>query len=124
MSLDDTRDLESELVAAIGQDRLIALAEKIGGFRFYVPQNPAMSFDKYRIGEETLTTLASLYGGEYIIIPLAKQLRAQKMWADGASYADIARALVMTESGVFRLLKRKPRPLRKRKVDTRQMNLL
>lgn len=123
MTIDETRDLESELLEVLGEERLIQLAEKVGGFRFYVPQNADYSFDKYKVGHETLQALARLYGGEYIIVPLAKRLRAQKLWLGGASYAEIARELVMTENGVFKLLKKAPKPPRKRKVDTRQMDL-
>lgn len=124
MTIDETRDLEAELLDALGEERLIELAEKIGGFRFYVPRDPDASADRYNVGRDVLGVLSGLYGGENIIIPLAKRLRAQRMWADNRSYAEIARALTMTESGVFKLLKRSPRPPRKARADDRQMKLL
>lgn len=96
-----------DLVALIGEAATVALAEKLGGTRTYVP---ARFKERHRlvpiIGNEAATALCAAFGGTVIRVPLSRALRAQRYRAQGHSVATIALRLGLTENGVRGLFKR------------------
>ncbi|TCT35393.1 hypothetical protein [Martelella mediterranea] len=119
---DERRDMEQELRDMLGGEDFLKLVERVGGIRFYVPNDPAKSADKEGLGSDILHRLSAAYAGEYIKVPLARRWRADQYRLQGQSHADIARRLGMSESGVYKLFKAAPRPAKPRK-PTRQMDL-
>jgi hypothetical protein len=107
------------LTALIGDTAYLALVERYGGIRLYVPRSAGQSELPGHIGEDAAAKLASAFGGEYIKVPLDRELRARHYRKAGLSNAEIARRLGITESGVERLFKR----VRKAR-DDRQLSLL
>lgn len=112
------------LLRLLGAAGLVALAERRGGTRLYVPKPPALDTDLAReIGQEAAEALADRSGGHYIRVPLARELRARHYRAAGASNAEIARRLGMSESGVDRLFNAMPRKPVRGSGDPRQTDL-
>ncbi|KQZ15923.1 hypothetical protein ASD44_09775 [Mesorhizobium sp. Root554] len=110
------------LLWVLGPAGLIRLAEKRGGTRLYVPSGEGSSLAR-EIGSEAARLLADRYAGFYIRVPLARELRARHYRAAGASNAEIARRLGMSESGIDRLFNAMPSKPVKGSRDPRQSDL-
>lgn len=115
-----------ELIALLGEDDFIALAEARGGTRLYVPADPNESDLPDEIGMDATVRLSKEWPCGFIKVPLARQFRVIHYVKRGMSNRAIAQRFGMTESGVERLLKRvrenKP-VLRPRKKDPRQIEM-
>jgi len=107
------------LTALIGDRAYLALVEHYGGTRLYVPKTATLSDLPGHIGDDPAGKLASAYGGEYLKVPLDRELRARHYKGRGLSNAEIARRLGITESGVERLFKRV-----RKASDDQQLSLL
>lgn len=97
----------SELVEVIGKEGVIALAEKFGGTRLYVPKTVEIDSEIVQaIGLDAAGALSARYAPDVIRIPLAREYRAVHYRCQGYSNAKIAVKLGLTESGVNRIFKR------------------
>lgn len=114
--------LSAALLALLGPAGLIALAEKRGGTRLFVPAGRTESLATL-VGDAAAQKLAARYGGDYIRVPLARELRARHYRAQGASNAEIAIKLGITETGVNHLFRAMPNKPVKGSNDPRQGNL-
>lgn len=113
--------LTAVLIELLGAGGLVRLAEYKGGTRLYVPSAGDGGALAGMIGAEAARALSARYGGDYIRVPLARELRARHYRAAGASNAEIARRLGMSESGVDRLFNAMPnKPAKGRAADPRQ----
>lgn len=112
--------LTAVLIELLGAGGLVRLAEYKGGTRLYVPSSGYGTLAGM-IGAEAARALSARYGGDYIRVPLAWELRARHDRAAGASNAEIARRLGMSESGVDRLFNAMPnKPAKGCAADPRQ----
>lgn len=93
------------LTDIVGAVAALAMIEAHGGTRVYVPkeinQNSAARLAlpllaARRLGEE--------YGGEHILVPIARAWRVRMYRAAGMTYPAIARKLGITERAVGRIL--------------------
>lgn len=114
---------EDALLRMLGPAGLIRLAEYRGGVRLYVPSESEASSLRDAIGEENTNKLSVRWGGFYIRVPLARELRARHYRAAGASNAEIAMRLGITETGVDKLFHRMPAKPVKGSGDPRQLKL-
>ena len=113
--------LTAVLIELLGTGGLVRLAEYKGGTRLYVPSSGDGGALAGMIGADAARALSARYGGDYIRVPLARELRARHYRAAGASNADIARRLGMSESGVDRLFNAMPnKPAKGCAADPRQ----
>lgn len=117
-----TSDLSERLIDLVGEEGLIRLAEEFGGQRIYIPHNAVGSQIEKRVGLDIAIGLSSAYNGTYIAVPLARVYRANAYRSAGASLADIARRLGITESAVSRLMRRSALAGFNRSADERQMD--
>ncbi|ANH04619.1 response regulator transcription factor [Shinella sp. HZN7] len=119
--------LQEELLTALGEDDFIRLAEAFGGLRLYVPGDIDKSELPDVIGGAAAMKLSKLYPGGYIRVPLAREIRAARYRASGASNRDIAHRLRIAESSVDKIVRRgkrrNPKAFAKPK-DTRQLDIL
>ena len=114
--------LSAMLLDLLGADDFVRLAEKRGGTRLFVPASGWSDLAQI-IGEDAARKLAARWGGDYIRVPLAREVRARHYRAHGASNAEIALKLGMTETGVNRLFKAMPNKPVKGSCDSRQGDL-
>lgn len=114
--------LSDVLREILGADGMVRLAEYRGGTRLYIPAGNATALEN-AIGEQQTQALIERFAGSYIRVPLARELRARQYRAAGASNAEIARQLGMTESGVDRLFNAMPNKPAKGSCDPRQGDL-
>jgi hypothetical protein len=103
----DLLDCDGELVETIGKVAALSLAERFGGTRLYVPrslhaEHPIVT----TIGPILAAKLAAVYAPDMFRVPLLKTLRIAKMRHEGLSIAQIATAMIMTESGVDKTMRR------------------
>lgn len=117
--------LSAVLLDLLGTAGFVRLAEAKGGTRLYVP---AAAKDENEltgiVGHEAANALTRRYAGNYIRVPLAREHRARHYRRAGASNAEIARRLGMSESGVDRLFHAMPnKPAKGKWVDPRQADL-
>jgi hypothetical protein len=93
------------LTDIVGASAALAMIEAHGGTRVYVPkdinQNSAARLalplpEARRLGEE--------FGGEHILVPIARAWRVRLYRAAGMTYPAIARKLGITERAVGRIL--------------------
>ncbi len=94
------------IVTVIGVDATYRLVAGLGGLRIKVPSRARAGSALARtIGAEALRHLVEVYGGNFINVPLCKVWRVRVLRVrDHLSYSEIARALHMTESTVYRYL--------------------
>ncbi|TFF20522.1 response regulator transcription factor [Jiella endophytica] len=120
-----TDRLEDELVALLGAEDFIRLAEAHGGERRYIPKSESGTEIAEGLGTTIAAKLARRYGGDALDIPLARRLRARHYRAAGLSNRHIAKRLGISVNGVEKLFRRSPtpRPPRRREVDPRQSDL-
>jgi hypothetical protein len=99
-----------ELEALIGEAALVRLAEAFGGTRLYVPVKMTARHPIAKaVGMDAAQQLSARLAPDYIRVPLAREQRARHYRAALAcSNAEIARKLVMTETGVEKLFARNP----------------
>tara|TARA_R110002020_G_scaffold185004_3_gene382486 strand:+ start:2483 stop:2857 length:375 start_codon:yes stop_codon:yes gene_type:complete len=117
--------LSEELIELLGQETFIAFVGAFAGVRLYIPVRERRQEIDNAIGPEASERLHHTYEGGYIRVPLARDLRARHYRAAGASNAEIARLLGITESGVDKLFRRvgHPRRPRRQTTDPRQTDL-
>lgn len=97
----------AHLVALIGPEATLALVERWGGTRLYVPMRADPKSDLWRVvGEDAARYLSERWGREQIEVPGGRQWRILAYRARGMSHADIARATGCTERNVRRTLAR------------------
>ena len=102
--------LSKDIVDLIGDGPFIALAEAFGGLRHYIPHHltrggkPTALVEA--IGEEAALKMISRFGGDYLRIPLAREIRAVKYQSEGLSNRKIARRLGITETGADKIFSR------------------
>lgn len=97
----------AHLVALIGPEATLALVERRGGTRFYVPTRITADHELWQVvGEDAARYLARRYGGEQIVVPLARQWRILVYSAQRQSVAAVARATGCNERTVHRVLRR------------------
>jgi len=97
----------SELEALIGEVALVRLAEAFGGTRLYIPEKMSAAHEIAKaIGLEAAQAMVRQLGAGQLKVPLAREQRARQYRAAGWSNARIARALMITESGVEKLFRR------------------
>lgn len=116
--------LVSELLELLGEDGLVRLSEEHAGIRLYIPSNIDRSQVIDTVGIDIANKLSRRYGGDYINVPMVRDLRARRYRdQDGLSNAQIARRLGITESGVEKLFNRSPVKYRTKKSDDRQIEM-
>ena len=109
-----TDDRYAELIDAIGEDGLIALANEYAGTRLNVPAKMYLTHRIVEvIGAAKAKALCERFGPDVIRVPLARELRARVYRTSGLSNARIAVRLGITEAGVEGIFKR----LRQQGVD-------
>ena len=102
--------LSTDILDLIGEGPFIALAETLGGVRHYIPhhlkrgEKPTMLVEA--IGEEAASKMRSRFGGDYLRIPLAREIRAVRYRSEGLSNRKIARRLGITETAVDKIFER------------------
>lgn len=114
--------LSAELKKLLGLDDFVRLAETFGGTRLFVPARSMETKVQAALGRDVAEKLAERYAGTYLRVPLAREERARQYRERGASNAEIARRLGMTEPGIDALFGRmldKP----KKGADPRQIDL-
>ena len=103
----DDKSLTDQLLEAIGEEALIALANEFAGTRIYVPVTIR---DSQRItkaiGREAADKLSFRFAPASIRVPLLRELRARHFRAAGLSNPKIAVRLGLTETGVQKLFRR------------------
>lgn len=122
--MSETKDegLSADLLEILGEADFLQLVERYGGQRLYVPAGDEDTAVVRALGRKAARLLAASYGRTYLRIPLARAFRARQYRAAGMSNAEIARKLVITETGVDKLFSRmddKPA----KGVDPRQLKL-
>lgn len=104
----DEGRLTAELRRLLGEDGLVRLAQQLGGTRVYLHRR-ALPDDHdivQAVGRALADKLSDAFAPDTICVPLARRERALHYYAQGLSYAQIARRLGMTEKGVAKLFKR------------------
>lgn len=114
---------EAALLLLLGPADLIRLVEYRGGVRLYVPREMGTTELPSKIGDAAAGKLIGRWGGFYIRVPLARELRARHYRAAGMSNAQIAVRLGMAESSVDKLFHRMPAKPVKGSGDPRQLKL-
>lgn len=89
------------LVQLVGPAAALAVIERWGGTRLYVPKNPSANAELNRAaGAEGARNLAAAYGGDFLKVPRAVRWRILAYRTMGLSYAQIARRAGCTEKHV------------------------
>lgn len=100
-----------QLLAILGEDAFIALAENFGGRRLYVPGRlPADHAITQAIGEEAARRLSDRVSPDIIKVPLARELLSRHYRAAGLSNGEIASRLRITETAVEKIFRRMDKP--------------
>jgi hypothetical protein len=93
------------LTNIIGADAALSMIEAHGGTRVYVPkeinQNSAA---RLALPLPEARRLGEAFGGEHILVPIARAWRVRMYRAAGLTYPAIARKLGITERAVGRIL--------------------
>ncbi len=93
------------LTNIIGADAALSLIEAHGGTRVYVPKDINQnSAARLALPLPEARRLGEAYGGEHILVPLARAWRVRIYRAAGMTYPAIARRLGVTERAVGRIL--------------------
>jgi hypothetical protein len=104
----------AEIAEVAGLPAALAVAERYGGSRLYVPKRAPDSHELVQlVGRDAADAICRFYGGldrggEPITIPLGPRrfyararAAAEKMRAEGKSVAEVTRALGVARSSVF-----------------------
>lgn len=103
----------AELCGFDGVERLI---EAFGGTRIYVPSlgNAGRGEVARRCGADVAAALSRCFGGEYVVLPIARTLKAARRRAeirnDPRDANEIARAYGMSVGSIYRLRGRRAGP--------------
>jgi len=93
------------LTDIIGADATRQLIEQHAGTRVYVPKDVNQgSAARLGISLPAARALAARYGGEHILVPIARAWRVRLYRVAGLTYPAIARRLGITERAVGRIL--------------------
>lgn len=93
------------LTTIIGADATLRLIEGHAGTRLYVPKEVNQrSAARLGITRAAAQALADRFGGEHILVPIARAWRVRLYRAQGLTYPAIARKLGITERAVGRIL--------------------
>lgn len=104
---DDYGSSGAQLLALIGEESAVRLAEHFGGIRVFIPATEkAAARMGEKIGAEAARTLSREFPKMYIRVPLYRELRVVHYRRQKLSIAKIARRLGMAESGVDKMLRR------------------
>ncbi|MDI4664694.1 helix-turn-helix domain-containing protein [Xanthobacter autotrophicus] len=99
-----TREV-SRLARLIGPEPTLALVERWGGTRLYVPSPIPEGHEIWHVvGVDAARYLAERYGHGQMMVPVARRWRVLVYRARGMSYAQIARAVGGSERSVYRIL--------------------
>jgi hypothetical protein len=97
-----------------GFDHVERLIETLGGTRIYVPRDNVSAVVVQRCGADVARALSRCYGGEYIVLPLARTLKAARRRAairnDARSANEIALAYGISVGSVYRMRGARPGP--------------
>lgn len=123
--------LLQELVDCIGDDAAVKMVLRFGGLRLRVPKSiPAGHRLEVLLGAEACHSLARVFGGEQIELPVAEAWRTRMVRARIAQMAeaglgtrDIAQRLGMTQRGVQKAMAKSPRTGSGRAPVWRQLSL-
>lgn len=113
--------LTDRLIALLGEGDFLRLVEGYAGTRFYIGPADRNRVEK-RISATAVKKLLTTFGVGAFRVPLAREFRARHYRAAGATNAEIARRLGITETGVDKLFGRMPDRPRKGE-DARQLKL-
>lgn len=102
----------SEVVAAIGMERTLALVERLGGVRVYVPEKMVPDHQLVRVvGHHAAYQLAERFGGEPLVLPRCAEAlrgvrnsRIRSEREGGATPAQLALRFALTERQVYAIL--------------------
>ncbi|GGA82455.1 hypothetical protein GCM10011491_07340 [Brucella endophytica] len=113
--------MEAQLRELLGDEDFLKLVENYGGIRLFVPSFGANEMTNVErvLGADAARKLAELWGGDYLVPPLARTFRAIRYQRDGLSNAKIAQRLGITESGVVRIFSRENAARRVRREKLR-----
>ncbi len=105
------RSLCTILVDAIGEASMVLLSEQFGGQRLYIPRR----FSGFHaltsiIGRRAANSLSDACAPAHIRVPIARELRIRRYFAEGMTLPAMASRLGISEHSTERLLER----LRKR----------
>ena len=93
------------LTNIIGASAALAMIEAHGGTRVYVPKDINQnSAARLALPLPEARRLGEAYGGEHILVPIARAWRVRMYRAAGMTYPAIARKLGITERAVGRIL--------------------
>jgi transcriptional regulator with XRE-family HTH domain len=93
------------IASRIGAAATLALIEAHGGCRVFVARQPNQGSELARdIGLPAARALAERWGGEWLIVPLARAWRVRLYRLRGDTHREIARRLGITEKQVQKLL--------------------
>lgn len=97
----------TQLLALIGEESAVRLAEHFGGIRLFVPSGEkATAIMGEKIGQEAAETLSREFPKMYIRVPLYRELRALHYRRQRLSLSKIARRLGIAETSVDKMLRR------------------
>jgi hypothetical protein len=99
----ESATMESRLLEILGEDAFVMFVENQGGLRVFIPKNPDRSSLSNYIWRENVERLAAVFGGEYIIVPLARAYRMAVYKRRGYTHSRMARLLGVTENAVCRM---------------------
>lgn len=93
------------IVELVGEAAALQLVEAFGGLRIEVPSRVSATGVLGRaVGVDAAQALVKACGGARLYVPLCKRWRGQVMRQAGASYAEIARRLNVSEQTVWNWL--------------------
>lgn len=93
------------LTDLIGADATLRLIEEHAGTRVYVPKEVNQGATaRLGLSLPAARALSARFGGEHILVPLARAWRVRVYRAAGLTYPAIARRLGVTERAVGRIL--------------------
>jgi len=98
--------LTDDLVELLGEENFIRLIEAYGGVGQYIAHDPDKSEMTAVLGRDVMKILAYYYGGTPLRVPIGREYLAKHYRLGGLSNREIAERLRVTESTVYRLLKR------------------
>jgi DNA-binding CsgD family transcriptional regulator len=101
--------LVAQVRAILGEERLVLLAQELGGTRVYLPTIARLRDDHdivQAVGRAAAEALSRALAPAWLTVPLARRERARYWRGKGLSEERTARKLGMTRSGLQKLLAR------------------
>ncbi len=97
----------AQIASLIGDEAFFVLVEAFGGTRVFIPQTLNRRHPVAEaIGWDALVALSAAFAGQHLTVPVARSWRVQVYSGRGMTRQQIARALQMSERGVFHILGR------------------